>query len=57
VQTIDTTDPNLDGQVISQSPDAGTEADPKSTVTITVGRYVPPPTTQTTQTDTTATSP
>ena len=57
VQTIETTDPKLDGQVISQSPDAGTEANPKSTVTITVGKYVAPPPTQSTPTDTTGTNP
>jgi serine/threonine-protein kinase len=54
---IETSDPNLDGQVISQSPDAGTEAAPKSTVTITVGKYVAPPTTSTTQTTSTAAFP
>jgi serine/threonine-protein kinase len=46
----DTTDPLEDNVVISQSPDAGTEADPGSTVTLTVGRFVegpPPPTTPT----------
>jgi serine/threonine-protein kinase len=57
VVTISTTDPTLDGQVISQSPNAGTEANPQSTVTLTVGKYVPPPTTQTTPTDTTGTNP
>src|SRR6266545_4072210 len=54
---FETSDPNLDGQVISQSPDAGTEAAPKSTVTITVGKYVAPPTTSTTQTTSTAAFP
>jgi beta-lactam-binding protein with PASTA domain/predicted Ser/Thr protein kinase len=50
VITIETSDPNLDNQVITQSPDGGTEATPKSTVTITVGKYVAPPTTTTTPT-------
>jgi serine/threonine-protein kinase len=54
VVPIETSDPNLDGQVISQSPDAGTEAAPKSTVTITVGKYVAPPTTTTQPTTTSA---
>jgi serine/threonine-protein kinase len=57
VQTIETTDPKLDGQVISQSPGGGTEAAKNSTVTLTVGKYVPPPTTPTTPTDTTGTNP
>jgi beta-lactam-binding protein with PASTA domain/tRNA A-37 threonylcarbamoyl transferase component Bud32 len=39
----DTTDPSLDGVVLSQSPAAGTQAKPGSTVTIAVGRYVEPP--------------
>ena len=54
----DTTDPLQDNVVISQTPDAGTEADPGSTVTLTVGRFVegpPPPTTA--PTDTTTTTP
>jgi serine/threonine-protein kinase len=52
VQRQDTDDPLLDNVVISQSPEAGTEAEPKSTVTLTVGRFVeaPPPTTDTTPT-------
>ena len=50
VVTIETSDPTLDGQVITQSPDAGTEATPGSVVTITVGKYVAPPTTTTTPT-------
>jgi beta-lactam-binding protein with PASTA domain/predicted Ser/Thr protein kinase len=57
VVTIQTTDPNLDGQVLSQSPDPGTEATPKTTVTITVGKYVAPPTTETTSTGTTGAFP
>jgi serine/threonine-protein kinase len=42
-----------DGIVLAQTPGAGINADPKSTVTLTVGRYVaPPPTTDTVPTDT-----
>jgi eukaryotic-like serine/threonine-protein kinase len=55
VVRIETSDSTLDGQVITQSPDAGTEAPPKSTVTLTVGTYVAPPTT--TPTETTGTTP
>jgi serine/threonine-protein kinase len=55
VQTVTTTDPNLDGQVIAQTPQGGTQAPAKSTVTLTVGKYVAPP--PTTPTDTTATTP
>jgi beta-lactam-binding protein with PASTA domain/predicted Ser/Thr protein kinase len=44
-----------DGIVLAQSPAGGVDADPKSTVTLTVGRYVEPPpettTTETTPTD------
>ncbi|MCZ7589390.1 MAG: PASTA domain-containing protein [Gaiella sp.] len=54
----DTEDESLDGLVISQDPAGSAQADPKSVVTITVGRYVPPPDlttpiTPTTPTDTT----
>ena len=38
-----------DGQVISQSPSPGQRVRPGSTVTITVGRYVPATTTTTTE--------
>jgi serine/threonine-protein kinase len=62
VESSDVQDPNLDGVVLFQAPDAGTSAPPGSTVTITVGHYVPPaqtttepPATTTTPTDTTAT--
>jgi beta-lactam-binding protein with PASTA domain/predicted Ser/Thr protein kinase len=43
-----------DGIVLSQTPTGGSEADPKSTVTLTVGRYVepPPPPEETFPTDT-----
>jgi serine/threonine-protein kinase len=55
----DTEDQSLDGLVMSQDPAGNTQADPKSVVTLTVGRYVPPPdvTTPTTPstTDTTTT--
>jgi beta-lactam-binding protein with PASTA domain len=53
----DTDDESLDGLVMSQDPGGNTQADPKSTVTLTVGQFVPPPdvTTDTTSTDTTST--
>src|SRR5439155_3681141 len=38
----DENDPGLDGIVVSQDPTGGTRADQGSTVTITVGHYVPP---------------
>ena len=47
VDTSDVQDPSLDGVVLFQTPGAGTSAPPGSTVTITVGRYTPPPTTTT----------
>ena len=54
VQHQDTTDPSLDGIVISQDPAAGTAVKPKSKVTIVVGRYkAPPPGDTTTATTTT----
>jgi serine/threonine-protein kinase len=42
VRTIrqDTTDPLQDGIVLSQDPEGGAQAEPGSTVTITVGRVV-----------------
>jgi len=46
-----------DGIVLAQSPLGGVDADPKSTVTLTVGRFVAPPPTETTPTDTTSTTP
>jgi beta-lactam-binding protein with PASTA domain/predicted Ser/Thr protein kinase len=46
-----------DGIVLAQSPAGGTQADPKSTVTLTVGRFVEPPPTDTFPTDTTGTVP
>jgi len=53
----DTDDESLDGLVISQDPGGNSQAEPKSTVTLTVGQFVPPPdvTTDTTSTDTTST--
>ncbi len=41
VQTEDTTDASLDGVVLTQDPGGGTNADPGSTVTITVGHFTP----------------
>jgi beta-lactam-binding protein with PASTA domain len=38
----DTSDPSLDGVVLSQDPGGGTQAEPGTTVTIVVGRYVEP---------------
>ena len=53
----DTEDQSLDGLVMSQDPAGSSQADPKSVVTLTVGRYVPPPdVTTTTPTDTTTTT-
>jgi serine/threonine-protein kinase len=55
VETSDVQDPSLDGVVLFQTPGAGTSAPPGSTVTITVGHYVPPPQTTTTEPATTTT--
>ena len=53
----DTEDQSLDGLVMSQDPAGSSQADPKSVVTLTVGRYVPPPdVTTTAPTDTTTTT-
>ncbi len=41
-----------DGIVLAQSPAGGIDADPKSTVTLTVGRFVEPPPSETLPTDT-----
>jgi beta-lactam-binding protein with PASTA domain len=58
VQREDTTDEGLDGIVIRQDPPAGTQAKPKTKVTIVVGRFVaPPPQDTTTGTTTTVPSP
>jgi beta-lactam-binding protein with PASTA domain len=51
-----TTDPNEDGQVLDQSPSAGTRLAPGEFVTVFVGSFTPPPTT-TTSTTTTSTTP
>ena len=58
VQTSPTTDPTLDGVVISQSPPGSTQAKPGVKVTIVVGVLTAPPptTTDTTTTDTTTTT-
>jgi serine/threonine-protein kinase len=48
-----TTDPNEDGQVVEQSPSAGTHLSPGEFVTVFVGRFKAPPTTTTTPTTTT----
>jgi serine/threonine-protein kinase len=56
-QKEDTTDPSLEGIVISQNPAPDTQAKPGSRVTIVVGRYkAAPPSDTTTTTDTTATT-
>ena len=55
VQRQDTTDPTLDGIVLSQTPAGGTQAKPGATVTITVGHYAAQATT-TTSTTTAATT-
>jgi eukaryotic-like serine/threonine-protein kinase len=58
VRHEDTPDEGLDGSVLSQDPPAGTEAKPKSRVTIVVGRYkAPPPEETTTGTTTTVPTP
>lgn len=49
----DTDNPSEDGIVLVQSPGAGTDAAPGDTITLTAGRFVAPPTTDTTTTDTT----
>ncbi len=61
VKHVDTTDPNLEGIVISQDPAADTQLKPGETVTITVGHFKAAPpsptTTETTATATTTTTP
>jgi serine/threonine-protein kinase len=42
VQQQDVNDPGLDGIVLSQNPTGGTKAPQGSTVTITVGHFIPP---------------
>ena len=46
-----------DGIVLAQSPAGGVDADPESTVTLTVGRFVEPPPEETIPTETTETTP
>jgi beta-lactam-binding protein with PASTA domain/predicted Ser/Thr protein kinase len=53
----DTTDPSLDGIVISQDPSGGSQAKPGSKVTIVVGSYQAPPEDTTTATTTTIPTP
>jgi serine/threonine-protein kinase len=55
VKHEDTTDPNLEGIVISQDPAADTQLKPGATVTLTVGQFKEAPPSPTT-TDTTATT-
>jgi eukaryotic-like serine/threonine-protein kinase len=60
VDVLDTQDPSQDGVVLTETPGGGETAKPGTTVTITVGHYVAPPTTvetTTTPTDTTSTQP
>ncbi len=57
VEFTDTTDQTQDDHVISQSPAGNTQSKPNSKVTITVGRFVQPPTDTTTTTTTTTTTP
>ena len=60
VKHEDTTDPSLEGIVISQDPAADTQLKPGATVTVTVGHFkeapASPTTTETTATTTTATT-
>jgi beta-lactam-binding protein with PASTA domain len=57
VSLLETTDLNLNGLVISQSPSGGSEAKPKTTVVITVGKYIAPPPAETVPTNTVPTNP
>jgi eukaryotic-like serine/threonine-protein kinase len=58
VQHQDTSDPSLEGFVLSQTPGGGTQAKPGSTVTIVVGHYKPQATTtNSTTTSSTVTTP
>ncbi|HKP18192.1 MAG TPA: Stk1 family PASTA domain-containing Ser/Thr kinase [Gaiellaceae bacterium] len=52
VQVGETGDPNYDGAVLTQFPAPGEKAKPGTTVTITVGHYTAPPTTEETTTTT-----
>ena len=42
----DTDDPTLDGVVLNQNPAGSTQADPGTTITVTVGSFVEPVTTE-----------
>ncbi|MEX2624054.1 MAG: Stk1 family PASTA domain-containing Ser/Thr kinase [Acidimicrobiia bacterium] len=50
------TDPDLDDRVVRQFPDAGTQAQPGSVVTVTLGEFTAPTTTTTTTSTTTTTT-
>jgi eukaryotic-like serine/threonine-protein kinase len=52
----ETDDPTLDDVVLAQDPAGNGQADPGTTVTVTVGSYVAPPTTDTTDTTVTDTT-
>ena len=57
VEVVDTQDPTQDGIVLHTDPGPGqTSAKPGTTVTITVGHYVAPPTTTTAPTTTAPTT-
>jgi serine/threonine-protein kinase len=47
------TDPNLDDRVVGQFPNAGTQAQPGSIITVTLGEFTEPTTTTTATTTTT----
>jgi serine/threonine-protein kinase len=53
----DVTDPNLDGTVLTQSPDGGTQAQPGTTVTLNVGHLANQTTTTSSTTTATTTTP
>jgi eukaryotic-like serine/threonine-protein kinase len=57
VSTEETEDESQDGRVISQFPSAGSDAEKGSSVTITVGDFVPPPEPTTTTTTPTVPAP
>jgi eukaryotic-like serine/threonine-protein kinase len=56
VVTQTTTDPKADGQVLSQSPQAGAKLPSGEAVAISVGKFKEPPTTTTTSSTTTSTN-
>jgi serine/threonine-protein kinase len=53
----DTDDPAFENVVVAQDPPPASQADPSSLVTLTVGRYVPPPAATEPPPDTTTTTP